>query len=235
MSQASNYSIANATGAAVRSDLNNVFDAIVSKNSGATEPSVTYAYMWWADTATTKLNIRNGANSGWIEVGTLDQVGLNIVASKFPNVTTNVTLTSAQINDTVYLASGTKMVFFQAAAPTGWTQDTNHNDKALRCVSGAGGSSGGSTAFSTLAHSHTGTGGSTSLSIAQMPAHTHTFTAQQNIGGFTDNGGAPDQRSTASSSTTNSTGSGSGHNHSVTVGSTSISPLYIDVIVCEKD
>jgi hypothetical protein len=68
-----------------------------------------------------------------------------------------------------------------------------------------------------------------------MPAHTHTFTAQQNIGGYTDNGGAPDQRSTASSSTTNSTGSGSGHNHSVTVGSTSISPLYIDVIVCEKD
>jgi hypothetical protein len=231
MSQASNYSIANASGAAVRSDLNDVFSAIVSKNSGATEPSVKYAYMWWADTSTTKLKIRNGANSGWIEVGTLDQTGLNIVASKFPNVTTNVTLTSAQINNAVYLPSGTKMIFFQASNPVGWTKDTANNDKALRVVSGStGGSSGGSVNFSTLVHSHTG--GSTSLTIAQMPAHTHAFTAQQDLGGFTDNGGGPDERSAASSSTTGSTGSGSGHSH--TVGSTSISPKYIDVIVCTK-
>jgi microcystin-dependent protein len=34
------------------------------------------------------------------------------------------------------------------------------------------------------------------------PGHNHQFTAQQNIGGFTDNGGAPDQRSTAQSTTT---------------------------------
>jgi len=37
--------------------------------------------------------------------------------------------------------------------------------------------------------------------------HSHSFTAQQNIGGFTDDGGSPDQRSqAATTSTQNSTG-----------------------------
>ena len=34
--------------------------------------------------------------------------------------------------------SGTKMTFFQASAPTNWTQDVTNNDKALRVVSGNG-------------------------------------------------------------------------------------------------
>jgi microcystin-dependent protein len=40
----------------------------------------------------------------------------------------------------------------------------------------------------------------------QLGSHSHTFTAQQYIGGYTDNGGAPDQRSTAQSRSTSSTG-----------------------------
>jgi hypothetical protein len=40
--------------------------------------------------------------------------------------------------------SGTKMVFGQATAPTGWTKDTTYNDKMLRIVSGSGGGNGGS-------------------------------------------------------------------------------------------
>ena len=39
-------------------------------------------------------------------------------------------------SSSVGFASGTKVVFAQASAPTGWTQDTTHNDKALRVVSG---------------------------------------------------------------------------------------------------
>lgn len=42
----------------------------------------------------------------------------------------------------------TKLVFYQASAPTGWTKDTSQNDKALRVVSGTGGGSGGSRAMS---------------------------------------------------------------------------------------
>lgn len=53
---------------------------------------------------------------------------------------------------------GTKMLFYQASVPTGWTQDVTQNNKFLRVVSGIGGGSGGShdptTTFPT-SHSHT--------------------------------------------------------------------------------
>lgn len=66
------YVIANGTGAAVRSDLNAAFAAIVSQNSNATEPSPTYAYMSWADTTTGVMKLRNGANNAWITLYQLD-------------------------------------------------------------------------------------------------------------------------------------------------------------------
>ncbi len=65
------YSIANDTGAAVRADINNALAAIVTNNSGASAPSSTSSYMFWADTTTGLLKIRNAANSAWITVGTL--------------------------------------------------------------------------------------------------------------------------------------------------------------------
>ena len=65
------YVIANQNGANTRSDLNNALSAIVSNNSSATEPSTTYAYMWWADTATDTLKQRNAADSAWISILTL--------------------------------------------------------------------------------------------------------------------------------------------------------------------
>tara|TARA_R100001509_G_scaffold47696_1_gene25845 strand:- start:2730 stop:4583 length:1854 start_codon:yes stop_codon:yes gene_type:complete len=66
------YVIANGSGAAVRSDLNNALAAIVSNNSSSTEPSTTYAYQWWADTNNNVLKIRNAANNGWITLRELD-------------------------------------------------------------------------------------------------------------------------------------------------------------------
>ena len=65
------YVIENQTGANTRSDLNNAFSAIVSNNSSATEPSTTYAFMWWADTTNDLLKQRNAANSAWISILTL--------------------------------------------------------------------------------------------------------------------------------------------------------------------
>jgi len=65
------YVIANQNGANTRSDLNNAFSAIVSNNSSASEPSTTYAYMWWADTANDLLKQRNAADSAWINILTL--------------------------------------------------------------------------------------------------------------------------------------------------------------------
>jgi hypothetical protein len=74
------YSIANGSGAAVRSDLNNALAAIVSQNSGTTEPSPTYAYMPWADTTTGLYKIRNAANNAWVTVGTLADSNLGLLA-----------------------------------------------------------------------------------------------------------------------------------------------------------
>ena len=66
------YIIANQSGAAFRTDLNNALAAIVSNNSGSSEPAVKYAYQWWADTNTATLKIRNSNNNGWIELLQLD-------------------------------------------------------------------------------------------------------------------------------------------------------------------
>ena len=66
------YVIANASGAAVRADLNNALAAIVSNNSNATEPATRYAYQWWADTNAGILKFRNAANDAWIDIIQLD-------------------------------------------------------------------------------------------------------------------------------------------------------------------
>jgi hypothetical protein len=66
------YVIANGTGAAVRSDLNDALAAIVSQNSSASAPATMYAYMLWADTTAGIMKMRNGANSAWISLWELD-------------------------------------------------------------------------------------------------------------------------------------------------------------------
>jgi hypothetical protein len=66
------YVIANGTGSAVRSDLNNALAAIVSNNSSSSEPATKYAYQWWADTTTGQLKLRNSANNGWVTFFGLD-------------------------------------------------------------------------------------------------------------------------------------------------------------------
>lgn len=66
------YIIANASGAAVRADLNNALAAIVSNNSNATAPATTYAYQWWADTTANQLKLRNSTNTDWIVIQELD-------------------------------------------------------------------------------------------------------------------------------------------------------------------
>jgi len=67
------YVIDNQASASARADLNSLFQAIASQNSGATAPTTTYANQIWYDTATDLLKMRNEANSGWITLGTVDQ------------------------------------------------------------------------------------------------------------------------------------------------------------------
>lgn len=72
--------------------------------------------------------------------------------------------------------SGTTMVFYQAAAPTGWTKLTTQNDKALRVVSGNGGVAGGTNPFSTV--------------MAQTAVGNHTLTLAETPAGITSSGSA---------------------------------------------
>ncbi len=88
------YVIANGTGAAVRSDLNNVLQAIATNNSNATDPSSTFAYQWYADTGDGKLYVRNAANNAWILVGTLASANLGLVDAAAPTLTGDVTCSS---------------------------------------------------------------------------------------------------------------------------------------------
>jgi hypothetical protein len=65
------YDLANATGAAFRTDINNVLSAIATLNSGATAPSTTFAYQFWFDTTNNLLKIRDGADAAWVTVASL--------------------------------------------------------------------------------------------------------------------------------------------------------------------
>ena len=114
------YVIANGTGAAVRSDINNGLAAIVTNNSGASAPSTTYAYQWWADTSTNLLKLRNGANSSFITVGDLTAANLGLAALASPTFTGTVTIPTATISTGVGIPLGS------AASPTIYfTGDTN--------------------------------------------------------------------------------------------------------------
>ena len=65
MAQVSDYTIANASGSAVRTDLNNVFAAIQSTNIGSSAPSGLAAGMLWIDNSATPwiLNLYDGSDS----------------------------------------------------------------------------------------------------------------------------------------------------------------------------
>jgi hypothetical protein len=93
------YDIANGTGAAVRSDINNVLDAVVSQNSGSSAPSTTFSYQQWADTSAGLLKIRNGANNAWITVGTLDATNLGLATLASPSLSGNPTAPTAASGD----------------------------------------------------------------------------------------------------------------------------------------
>lgn len=81
--------VANQSGAAFRSDLNNQLLALGTLMSGAAEPSTTYAYMRWVDTTNNIIKGRNAANNGWIPLrrtdGTLISTSLELLDSDGSN------------------------------------------------------------------------------------------------------------------------------------------------------
>jgi len=79
MSQVSDYDIANASGAQVRADINNVLDAIKTTNSGSSDPTGAVAFMLYGDTSDNILKVRNSANSSFTEIGNINQANLGLM------------------------------------------------------------------------------------------------------------------------------------------------------------
>ena len=130
--------------------------------------------------------------------------------------------------------SGTKQVFYQAAAPTGWTQDTTAalSDAAFRVTTGTGGGTGGSDTFQTtftsskttetkslpVSGSVSGTVGNSTLSTPQIASHNHSFEVFQNDPNANTN--LPPQplksgnrRANPAPVSVNNTGGGGTHSH----------------------
>lgn len=79
MSQVSDYDIANASGAAVRSDINLVLDAVKTLNSGSGDPVNAVAFMLYGDTSDNILKVRNSANSSFTEIGSINEANLGLL------------------------------------------------------------------------------------------------------------------------------------------------------------
>ena len=135
--------------------------------------------------------------------------------------------------------AGTKQVFHQSAAPTGWTKltatgtgDTAINDVCVRCVTGnitdgVGGTVAMSTAFASQAvAAHT-------IATNEMPSHTHYMHGC--ISGIAAQGGRPGHDTGENLAPlgcyTCSLGGGGGHTHTAI----DLAVKYVDVIVASKD
>ncbi len=151
--------------------------------------------------------------------------------------------------------AGTKKLFYQSTAPTGWTQDASQGNKALRVVNGTGGGSGNTSNWTTVLQASntisvgiTGTfpitaslGGHT-LSLTQLANHTHTLLVGPAAGAvatpFSNSGTT---FATNGSVATGGTGGGQAHTHpfsgSATINETAnlsvtMEVQYVDVILC---
>jgi|SRR5882724_1816234 len=123
---------------------------------------------------------------------------------------------------------GTVLCFQQTAAPTYWTKQTTHNDKALRVVSGTA-SSGGTNAFSTVMAQTTV--GNHTITQSELASHGHSVGGGvwlNSAGGSVDNalGGAPGY----TTPTIANAGSDVAHNHTI-----ALSIAYVDLILASKD
>ena len=179
-----------------------------------------------------------GGNVGGITIdGNLTANSTTITPTELSYLDGVTSALQTQINNiaSASIPSGTKMLFAQTNAPTGWTKDTTHDNKALRVVSGAA-STGGSVPFTTAFTSQAvaGTVGDTALTLAQIPPHTHSVTS------FTtdtvdDGGSAPSIAKFSGTTTTGSAGSGATHTHTFTGTAINLAVQYVDVIIATKN
>ena len=147
-----------------------------------------------------------------------------------------------------FVPSGTKMLFYEAAAPTGWTIDSSVNDVGVRIVSSNGGTVGGATAFSSIfgkavntsstTVTISGNTGNRQLTVAMLAKHNHGINSH--AVGLPDTANGNGVGSDNVRFTTTTVGSNGTHNHSFNGSSShthniTLNLKYINVIVCSKN
>ena len=144
----------------------------------------------------------------------------------------------------VIFPSGTRLTFQQTSAPTGWTKDTTHDNKAMRLVSGSVGS-GGSVSFTSaftsrgLSGSVSGTVGNTTLTESQLAAHSHNRRRENGASSSVTGIFATAFSVSNTLQATDSAGGGSSHNHSwsgsISVNNLDMAVQYVDFIVASRN
>ena len=138
-----------------------------------------------------------------------------------------------------FIGTGFLMLFQQTAAPTGWTKQTTHNNKALRVVSGTV-SPGGTYPFTDVLTDRTfgGTVGNTTLSTPQIPSHTHTIGDFSSTGagaGFSEGPQSFVNSLFPGGGQSGATGGGGSHTHPYAGTAVSFAVQYVDLIICSKN
>jgi len=123
------------------------------------------------------------------------------------------------------LPAGSVMLFGQANAPTGWVKRTDLDENAIRIMS-SGGGGGGTVNFSTV-FGYTTTGAHT-LTIDQIPAHTHNVVSNA-PSNFAGGGNTIPPFVNGPSVATTSAGGGLSHTHNM-----DMRVKYRDVIMATK-
>ncbi len=203
----------------------------------ASGPAATLA----VDGLTAKAILRSGSTA----VGTGDMQPATPYDVLY-NVGTDKYYVLGSLGANAAFVAGTAVVFYQTAAPTGWTKSTTNNDKALRVVSGSGGVAGGTTAFTSVFAART-------IARANLPNTDFMADGAGNIPVVSDTAGAGQAETTktivVASNATVSGGAGlsfaganvpkiGGHiylNGNLTQTTMDFATQYIDVIVCTKD
>ena len=138
MAQASDNTVDNGTGAAVRSDINSRLAALFSNHSGATDSAIVtkYPYQTWADTTAGQLKIRNAGNTAWIPLRGLDG---SVVAPAGSESAPSITFGSDGPDHGLYRVTGTE----SGSAGFGFVTQLSGADYTLFTVGKDFGSSGG--------------------------------------------------------------------------------------------
>jgi hypothetical protein len=181
----------------------------------------------------------------------------SVLKAQFPGAAGNgfataITATEAEINalhglTNFYFASGTRMPFAQAAAPTGWTQDItdNANNRMLRVVNTAGNGVGGSddpsvNSTTMVAHTHTFTGSALAAHTHSDAGHQHSIETRNTL-----TQGGPNATNAWFNVNASATGVGYANIQASSAGTpagsnsttsgVSWTPRYIDMIICSKN